>query len=138
MDFRTGGLAEVHHSPDGVAGNWTKIAGDVTRADSLPAEAITQEHTSGDYQSGDTHAPTIYFNDHTDYDTLRGKAVGANRAKTYFALVFKDGTILKTKQPVYPKCVLVPKAQRSEGDSEWSLSWNESDDEMLEKIASLT
>lgn len=137
MDIRTGGLEAVHHSADDTAGSYTELPGDVTRADSLPAEAITQEHTSGDYQSGDTHAPTIYFNDHDGYSTMRNLAVGANRAKTYFILEFKDGTLLKTKVPVYPKVTLQPKPQRSEGDSEWALSWNESDDEILEKIANM-
>lgn len=137
MDIRTGGLVAVHHSADDSAGSYNELPGEVTRADNLPAEAVTQEHTSGDYQSGDTHAPEIFFNDHDGYTTMRNLAVGSNRAKTYFILEFKDGTLLKTKTPVYPKARLVPKPQRSEGDSEWALSWNESDDEMLTKIASM-
>lgn len=133
-DFRPGGVKAVHHSNVGTTGNWTLIAGDVTRVDGLPPEAINQEHTSGDYQSGETTSPTFYFNDHDDYSTLKG----LNRTRTFFAIEFYDGTILKTKQAVYPKCWLVPKAQRSEGDSEWAVSWNESLDEAFEKIASLT
>lgn len=136
-DFRTGGLEKVHYSADDTAGSYTAIAGEITRADSLPTEAITQEHTSGDYQSGDTHSPTIYFNDHTDFETIRGMAVGANRAKTYFILEMKDGTLLKVSEPVYPKAWLEPKPSRSDGDSEWALGWNESADVMLEKIANL-
>lgn len=136
-EFRTGGLETVYHSPDDTAGSYTAIAGEITRADALPIEAITQETTSGDYQSGDTSAPTIYFNDHDDYSTLRNLAVGANRARTYFILEFKDGTLLKVSEAVYPKCWLEPKPVRADGDSEWALSWNESADTMLESITSL-
>lgn len=138
MSTNAGGVKAVHHSNDGETDSWTEIEGDVTRVDGLEPEPINQEHTSGDYQSGDTSAPTFYFNDHADYDTLRDKAVGSNRERTYFAIEFFDGRILKTKQAPYPKCWLVPKPQRSEGDSEWALSWNESADEMFEEISSLT
>lgn len=134
-ETRPGGVKAVHYSADDAA--YTQIAGDVTTVDGLPPEAISQEHTAGDYQSGETSSATINFNDHTDYDTLRGLAVGAGREKQYVAFEFYDGTILKTSVPVYIKCWLVPKGVRSDGDSEWALSWNHSADTMLEKVASL-
>lgn len=138
MSFNTGGVKAVHYSNDGTTGSWTQISGDVTRVDGLEVEPINQEHTAGDYQSGDSHNPTFYFNDDSDYSTVRGFAVGASRAKKYIAIEFFDGRILKTKVGVYLKVMQVPKAQRSEGDSEWGLSYNHQADEMLEDIASLT
>lgn len=138
MSFNTGGVKAVHESDDGTVGSWTQITGDVTRVDGLEVEPINQEHTAGDYQSGDSHNPTFYFNDDTDYSSTRADAVGANRTKKFYAIEFFDGRILKTKVAVYPKVMQVPKAQRSEGDSEWGLSWNHQADEMLEDIASLT
>lgn len=132
-ELRTGGLTEVHHSATGLVGSWTKINGDVTRSENLQAEQISQVHSTGDYQSGDSLNPTVYFNDHQDYATLRG----FKRTKKFVALVFADGTILKSKVAVYLKCWLVPKPARSEGDSEFALSFNEQADEMYEKIASL-
>lgn len=133
-EFRKGGVKAVHHSSNGTTGNWTAIAGDVTRAEGLPPTSIDQEHTSGNYQSGENSTPTFYFVDHDDYSTLKA----LNRTRTFFAIEFFDGTILKTKIAVYPKANLAPKPTRGEGDSEWSLSWNHDSDETFEKIASLT
>ncbi len=133
-EYRTGGVEEIHYSDDGTVDSWTQASGTITRAENLPPTSIEQEHTTGNYQSGENGAPTIYLNDFEDYATVKA----LNRVKKYVALVFKDGVILKTTDPVFMKALLVPKAKRNEGDAEWSISWNEDGDTAFTKIAALT
>ncbi|MEP0004585.1 MAG: hypothetical protein ABJ387_03470 [Balneola sp.] len=134
-EYQQGGVVEVHRSTTGAVDSWTRVNGDVTRVENLPVTPIEQEHTAGNYQTGETGNPTIYLNDHQDKATLKG----LRRTRTYFALVFEDGTIRRTPKPVFPKSWDVPKAKVDEGDAELALSWNHSsNDEMLEVIAALT
>lgn len=137
-DVRPGGVKAVHYSTTGAGGSWTQINGEIESVDGMGPEVIEQAHTSGNYQSGETSAPSFLFLDFTDYDTLRALAVGGSRAKRFFAVEYFDGTIYKTSVAVYPKVVLTPKGARDEGDSGWTLSWNHSADTMLTKISSLS
>jgi len=139
QDIRPGGLKAVHYSDTGAVGSWTKIISDLTKnTEKLTPDAIKTDLTNSSVQSGRSWNPTLHFDDFQDKATLEGFAIGASRAKKFFALEFYDGTILKSAQAIYPIVNDNLMANRSDGDNEWTLEIALDDDLCFTKIASLT
>lgn len=112
---RAGGLVFVAYSTNG-GSTWLRLAGRILAAEGLSVEAIKQEHTSGEYQSGDKFNPKITLGSFANYDVMRNFAVGANRTAVRWAFQYPDGR-WTTSEDLFPIVTPMGKSKRSEGDN---------------------